>query len=709
MLPRTVAAAVAAVLAFSAAPAVADDLLGDILVTAERVMPDGRFLDRRFGPATALALTNLQLPASTDVIDLRGSNERTARTLAEATRGLTGVTFTTRAGAPGVFSSRGFTENALVTLYDGVRVQSATITARNYDPFNFERIESLRGPASVTLGEGATAGAINYVRRKPRLGEMRTEALLEVGSYDRRRVAVAVDGGLSDTLGAVASASWQEYGTSVDAVEQRSLHAVAGVAGRIGDSAGFLVEADYLSTDADDAYWGQPLVAGRVDESIRERNYNLSPDNRMDDDVLWLTATATARVAAGIDWRGTLYRYDADRDWRNFYAFAYVGGAAPQAEVRNVEDLGYDHDLWGTRQVLDFNYAVGGRRAQTALIIEYSDTDFSSPRRDGAPAGGAPRPRFDLFAPQPVAFGPLTGPRLRQREAAVEQAAVGLEQRLDVAAGWTLIAGVRGTWIDATLARPQATPPVAPFDVSPSPVDWRLAATWSPTQDQSVYAAYTSGSEPVESLLLLPLSQANFDLTRAEGVELGWKRRWLGGALETQSAVYWLEKDRLPSINPADPGLPPQVGRQTSQGVELGAVYAADRWRWSANVAYTDAEFDQFNDFGAFRDGVRPANVPEWVANANASYRVLAPLRVGGLAQYVSSRPSNNANVLFVDAYTVVDLFAEWQATPRLTVTARIANALDESYVEWATQTFGQNNLYFGNGRRYELSLGARF
>ena len=157
-----------------------DGFVNDIVVTAERSTLTS--LDAPAITATNLGLSLLETPASIDIVDLSTQTRRGFRSLAEATRGATGITFTTRAGAPGVFSARGFTENALVTLYDGLRVQSATITARPYDPFNFERIDVLRGPVSLIYGEGATAGAVNYVRRKPRLGALRAEALIEGGA-----------------------------------------------------------------------------------------------------------------------------------------------------------------------------------------------------------------------------------------------------------------------------------------------------------------------------------------------------------------------------------------------------------------------------------------------------------------------------------------------------------------------------------------------
>jgi iron complex outermembrane recepter protein len=698
---RTIFLASAAVVLIQ--PAYAEDRFADeIIVTGEREKSDG--LESVAPIASGLGLTALETPASVETVDLANQSQRGARTVAEATRGVTGLTFTTRAGAPGVFSTRGFTENALVTLYDGLRIQSATITARAYDPFNFERIEVLRGPSSLVYGEGASAGAVNYVRRKPKLGDIGVEGLIEGGSQDRLRGGLAVAGGLSETIGFNVSASYQSAGSFVEEVDSKTFHAVASVGGKLGENSAFLIEADHFRSRFDDAYFGTPLIAGRIDESVYKRNYNQSPDNRMADDVTWARGLFTHSFSDALDYKGQVYSYWAKRDWRNFYAFSYIAGPPQQIEARNVESLGYDHDMWGTRHDIRLVTNLGDVESRTSVSLDYTDTDFSSPRRDGGPSTGAPRPRFSVTDPQPAPF--VQGPRLRQREAEVKQTGLSLEQRFKLGQ-FALIGGVRQSWIDGTIARPEANPPVLPFDVKFKPVDWRAALTFAPTDKSNLFVSFTSGSEPVESLLLLPLAQANFKLAKSEGIEAGFKAVF--GRLSLTGAVYQLEKDRLPSVNPTNPNLLPQVGRQESKGFELSARYDAPTISTGVNLAHTDAVFKEFNDFGAFRNGVRPANVPNWVVNADAIARPIEKLSLGAFVQYVASRPSNNGNALFLPSYTTVDLFTEYKVSDAVRLTARVGNLLDERYVEWATQSFGQNNLYFGSPRRVEATLAFKF
>jgi len=79
---------------------------------------------------------------------------------------------------------RGFTGNTVSILQDGVRLSASTIVQGDINTWHYDRIEVLKGPASVPHGEGALAGIINKVTRQPVLGERRLNALLTVGSFD---------------------------------------------------------------------------------------------------------------------------------------------------------------------------------------------------------------------------------------------------------------------------------------------------------------------------------------------------------------------------------------------------------------------------------------------------------------------------------------------------------------------------------------------
>ncbi|QZP09533.1 TonB-dependent siderophore receptor [Caenibius sp. WL] len=90
----------------------------------------------------------------------------------------------------------------------------ASITA---DPYNFSRVEIVRGPASVLFGQGSIGGLVNLVSKTP---EFRTggELSLVYGSYDRKEALGDVNIALSDTLAIRAVGRVRKADTYVDHV-----------------------------------------------------------------------------------------------------------------------------------------------------------------------------------------------------------------------------------------------------------------------------------------------------------------------------------------------------------------------------------------------------------------------------------------------------------------------------------------------------------
>ncbi|MGW8201790.1 TonB-dependent siderophore receptor [Sphingomonas bisphenolicum] len=82
---------------------------------------------------------------------------------------------------------------------DGMRDIFSYYASVTSDPYNFSRVEILRGPASVLFGQGSIGGLVNLVSKTP---EFRTggELNLVYGSYDRKEVLGDVNVALADNL-----------------------------------------------------------------------------------------------------------------------------------------------------------------------------------------------------------------------------------------------------------------------------------------------------------------------------------------------------------------------------------------------------------------------------------------------------------------------------------------------------------------------------
>ncbi|MBY8825282.1 TonB-dependent siderophore receptor [Sphingomonas colocasiae] len=100
---------------------------------------------------------------------------------------------------------------------DGMRDIFSYYASITSDPYNFSRVEIVRGPASVLFGQGSIGGLVNLVSKTP---EFRTggELNLVYGSYDRKEALGDINIALSDTLAIRAVGRVRDADTYVDHV-----------------------------------------------------------------------------------------------------------------------------------------------------------------------------------------------------------------------------------------------------------------------------------------------------------------------------------------------------------------------------------------------------------------------------------------------------------------------------------------------------------
>ncbi|MDX3910841.1 MAG: TonB-dependent siderophore receptor [Sphingobium sp.] len=112
------------------------------------------------------------------------------------------------------FNVRGL--NAL-QFRDGMRDVFSYYASITSDPYNFSRVEIVRGPASVLFGQGSIGGLVNLVSKTPEF-ETRGEISLVYGSFDRKEALGDVNLALADNLAIRAVGRVRDADTYVDHV-----------------------------------------------------------------------------------------------------------------------------------------------------------------------------------------------------------------------------------------------------------------------------------------------------------------------------------------------------------------------------------------------------------------------------------------------------------------------------------------------------------
>ena len=98
-------------------------------------------------------------------------------------------------------------DTAVVSNVDGEYINSPAVLGISI--FDLERVEVLRGPQGTLYGRNSTAGAVNFIARKP--GDMfAANASVSYGNYDSVRVDAGVDVPLGTGVGIRASGFYED-------------------------------------------------------------------------------------------------------------------------------------------------------------------------------------------------------------------------------------------------------------------------------------------------------------------------------------------------------------------------------------------------------------------------------------------------------------------------------------------------------------------
>lgn len=84
------------------------------------------------------------------------------------------------------------------------------------------------------------------------------------------------------------------------------------------------------------------------------------------------------------------------------------------------------------------------------------------------------------------------------------------------------------------------------------------------------------------------------------------------------------------------------------------------------------------------------------------------PLEAGGGIKYVGKRYGNTANDLTLKPYATGIVYATYAVSPRLSLTGRVNNIWNKTFVQWA-DIYYPAQVMLGEPRRAEVSLLARF
>ncbi|HXH00100.1 MAG TPA: TonB-dependent receptor [Sphingomicrobium sp.] len=216
---------------FLAAPALAQTQ-SETQAQAANTPPDSSAGDVIIVTATKRASTVQDVPFSINAQTQEDIQRANASTIEDISRNVAGLTVQNLGPGQSQVSVRGVSAGQIVRDQPGVKEQvgvyldesviSLSLFTPDFDLFDLNRVETLRGPQGTLFGSGSVGGTIRYITNQPKLG--RTEGLIEanINAVEEDALGGHVKAAINLPLGETAAIRivgyGQQFGGFIDAV-----------------------------------------------------------------------------------------------------------------------------------------------------------------------------------------------------------------------------------------------------------------------------------------------------------------------------------------------------------------------------------------------------------------------------------------------------------------------------------------------------------
>jgi len=649
----------------------------DIVVTGQN--PEYRTPD-----TTALKIDAplRDIPQTIDVIPDQVIRDQRALSMQDAVRNVAGIGMATGDGQRDQFVIRG--NIAYGDLFiDGVRDDALYFR----DLSNIERIEILKGPASVLYGRGSSGGLINRVSKKP--GTEGGEIVVSYGSWEDKRgeidlghvftgndVAVRLTGAIE------RSDSYRDQGfLRREAIAPSVLFAPS-------DRTRILLQADYLR-DRRVTDNGIPAFQGRPVD-VRASTYYGAANARAVDfsqsEVWSTTATLDHEFSDTLKLHNALRYYDYTLDRQN--TIPNVVNEAARTVTLNRQSTDRAEHGWFNQLELSGRFSTGPLEHKLLLGFETGRQSKYELRIDRANIA-----TVDLFDPVlPVLPLEVAGTPGTHRTGVYKTLGFYAQDMISLGEHWKALAGLRyDRFRQEVHQRIAGQPDLARTDTFWSP---RIGLVWQPTPAQSYYVSWNKSYQPSGETFALSTSSADIAPEKTINREIGAKFDLFDGKLSTTISAFNLKRSDIKATDPILLRVVP-VGVQRTRGIEISAqLELSQGWQAIASYAYLDARIIRSPalDSGVPIQGNRPTLTPVNSASLWLMRSFGDRFGLGGGVNYVGDRQANLANSVVLPEYITADAMA-WARLGKLKAQLNIRNIFDRDYFVSGHGTVGNLNM----------------
>lgn len=583
-------------------------------------------------------------------------------------------------------------------LRDGMKLQS-NVYDGSQEPYGLERVEVVKGAASVLYGQLGPGGMINAVSKRPtptRFGEMN----IEYGSYNRRLISGDIGGPLTPDgqFSYRLTGLLRKSETQVDHVGDDKIY-IAPALTWTPSAATSLTLLGYYQQIRTRFAPPMPYANTRFNQIPRKLFIGEPGYDRFDSDQYAVGYLFEHAFTDTLKLRHSLRYFHADVAW-DYLSF---GGLRADGRTlnRGVSDRDESSSGLTTDTSLEAKFETGPVRHTVIAGLDSYRRTYDTHRR-----GGSAGP-LDIYAPVYGTTFPTLGSVDNGTDNLSNQYGVYLQDQMKIADKWVLVLGGRHDWAN-TRVRRYANNAVSRFD--DGAFTGRAGLVYLFDNGFAPYVSYSQSFEP--QIQTDRLGNA-FKPTEGEQYEAGIRYQPPGTNLMFSAAVYDLKQKNVLTPDPVAPfAFSVQTGEVRSRGVELEAKASFERLNLVAAYSYTDARTTKSNDPATL--GQRVELVPYHSVALWADYDLsgfgLKGLRIGGGARYLSG--TNLIGFAYdvpgrtiLDAMLSYDFEAVSPALKGMALQVSAKNLLDKQYITCA----GATGCRYGDPRTVSASLSYRW
>lgn len=580
-------------------------------------------------------------------------------------------------------------------LLDGMRLPlTGWYGVVRIEPFNYERIEVLRGPSSVIAGANDPGGVINLVTKRP-LEETRREIGVRAGSHELRELHTDLSGPLTSDAKLLYRlvALGKESDTQIDYADEKRLLLSPSITWNASDDFSLTAygEYQYDRSKNTNAFLG-------LEGTLESAPNGPIPRDLFIGEPEWDRYGGTRnrfgyslKYQLNQNWelRHQLRHDDVDGVMRSMYAnwwdgFVDENGTA-DANGQYLKRIWYVYDdvaqITTSELLFEGKFKVG--TVQHTLLVGVDGMNHNSRQFSSDGEGTA----LNVYSP---VYGTFPDPILTDtsgERSKIDRAGLLLQDQIKLNEDLSVRLGIRRDQIHQ--------------EKSIGATSLNVGAVYQLSSGLAPYISYSESFNPVVGL---DPDDNPYKPKRAEQFEGGIKWQPENMPLQATLAIYSLqEKNRL-GAGETPSGRNIQIGKAKIKGAELEASANLDTWRLLGSFTYIKARANAGSWESILSDDEQLQGIPERSASLWA-IRDFADLGLegfsfGGGARYVG-KIGDGIGRSVLPTVTLFDAMAAYETGPwRLAVNAN--NLADKDYI---ATCLARGDCWFGQRRTITSTL----